>query len=118
MTIALPTMATTSMATNTADHVILCHTEMLCDGSGSGYTQSCSRSLATVRLDMDRSVDFSASPSMASSAVELNCSSSFGCRPNSADRTMAVQLYSANSSMRSSIARRLRGRGKQKKKKN
>lgn len=71
MTIAFPTMATTNMATKTADQVNLCHAEMLCDGSGIGYTQSCNRSLATVRLDIVRWDDFSASPKMANSVVEL-----------------------------------------------
>lgn len=109
---ALPTMATTSMATNTADQTSLCQADMVCDGLCVGYTQSCSRSLASVRRDMVRSGEFSTSPSRASRPVELCRDSASVVNPNSTDNTITVQLLNRPSSMRDVESIGTAGRGR------
>lgn len=99
MTIKLPMMATINIAIKTVDQVNMCHSEMLCDGSGRAYTQSCNWSLAIVRLDIVKSVDFKIFPKISKSVEELWRSNCFTEWSNCTVSTMIVQLRNRLSSI-------------------
>lgn len=99
MTIKLPMMATINIAIKTEDQINLCQSEMLCNGSGRTYTQSCSWSLAIVRLDIVKSFDFKIFPKISKSVEELWWSNSFTEYSNCTVSTIIVQLRNSLSSI-------------------